>query len=287
MASSSITSWQMDGEKMGTVTDFIFLGSKIIVDCGRSHEIKRLLGNAMTKLDSILKSIDITLLTKVHIVNAMVFPVVTYGCESWTIKKAEHQRIDAFELWCWRRLLRVLWTARRSDQSVLKEINPEYSLKGLMLKLQYFGHLTHWKRPWCWERLKAGGEGDDRGWDVWMASLTQWTWVWANCRRQWRTGQPGVLPSTRLQSYTWHSDWITTKVKCSHKVKWKSLSRVRLFATPWTRPLNSPGQNTGVNTLSLLQGIFPTQGSNPSLLHCRWILYQLSHKGSAVIKEGP
>ena len=134
-------------EKMWkTVTDFIFLGSKITVDSDYSHEIKRclLLGRrAMTNVDSMLKSRDITLLTKVHIVKAMVFPVVIYGCESWTIKKAEHQRIDAFKLWCWRRLLRVPWTARRLNQSILKEINPEYSLEGLMLKLkiQYFGHL--------------------------------------------------------------------------------------------------------------------------------------------------
>ena len=109
-----------------------------------------------------------------------------YGCESWTKKKAECRRVDAFELWCWRRLLRVPWTARRSNQSILKEISPEYSLEGLMLKLklQYFGHpmwrTDSWKRPWCWERLKAGGEGDDRGWDGWMASPTQWTWVWVN-----------------------------------------------------------------------------------------------------------
>ena len=127
-------------------TDFIFLGSKITLDSDFSHEIKRhlLLGRkAMTKLDSILKSRDITLLTKVHIVKAMDFPVVMYRCESWTIKKAEYERIDAFEVWCWRRLLTVPWTARRSNQSILKEINPEYSLEGLMLKLklQYFGHL--------------------------------------------------------------------------------------------------------------------------------------------------
>ena len=146
MASGPITSWQIDGEKMETVTDFIFLGSKIIAGGDCSHEIKRclLLGRkAMTNLDSILKSRGITLPTKVHLVKAMVFPVVMYGCESWTIKKAEHQRTYAFELWCWRRLLRVPWTARRSNQSILKEINPEYSLEGLMLKLklQYFGHL--------------------------------------------------------------------------------------------------------------------------------------------------
>ena len=146
IASGPITSWQIDGETMETVTDFIFLGSKITADGECSHEIKRclLLGRkAMTNLDSILKSRDITLPTKVHLVKAMVFPVVMYGCESWTINAAEHHRIDAFELLCWRRLLRVPWTARRSNQSILKEISPEYSLQGLMLKLkfQYFGHL--------------------------------------------------------------------------------------------------------------------------------------------------
>ena len=146
MASGPITSWQVDGETMETVKDFILGRSKITADGDGSHEIKRrlLLGRkVMTKLNSILKSRNITLPTKVHLVKAMVFPVVMYGCESWTIKKAECQRIDAFELWCWRRLLRVPWTARRSSQSILKEINPEYSLEGLMLrlKLQYFGHL--------------------------------------------------------------------------------------------------------------------------------------------------
>ena len=146
MASGPITSWQIDGETMETVTDIFFLGSKISADGDCSHEIKRhlLLGRkAVTNLDSVLKSRDITLPTKVHLVKAVVFPVVMYGCESWTIKKAECQRIDAFELWCWRRLLRILWTAR-SNQSILKEINPEYSLEELMLKLrlQYFGHLT-------------------------------------------------------------------------------------------------------------------------------------------------
>uniref|UniRef100_A0A8B9XTZ7 Reverse transcriptase domain-containing protein n=1 Tax=Bos mutus grunniens TaxID=30521 RepID=A0A8B9XTZ7_BOSMU len=146
MASSPITSWEIDGETVVTVRDFIFLGSKITADGECSHEIKRrlLLGRkVMTSLDSILKSRDITLSTKVHLVKAMVFPVVMYGCESWTIKKAEHLRIDAFELWCWRRLLRVPWTARRYNQYILKQISPEYSLEGLMLKLklQYFGHL--------------------------------------------------------------------------------------------------------------------------------------------------
>ena len=146
MASSPITSWQIDGETMEIVTDFISVGSKLTADGDCSHEIKRclLLGRKIvTNLDSILKSRDITLPTKVHLVKAMVFPGVTYGCESWTIKKAELRRIDAFELWCWRRLLRVPWTARRSNQSILKQISPEYSLEGLILelKLQYFGHL--------------------------------------------------------------------------------------------------------------------------------------------------
>ena len=135
----------------------------------------------MTHLDSILKSRDITLPTKVHLVKTMVFPVVMYGCESWTTKKAECRRIDAFELWCWRRLLRVSCTARRSSQSILKETSPGYSLEGLMLKWNsntlatWYEELTHVKKPWCWERLKAGGEGDDRGWNGWMASLTRWT----------------------------------------------------------------------------------------------------------------
>ena len=146
MASGPITSWQIDGETTETVTDFFGGGCKITANGDCSHEIKRclLLGRkVMTNLDSILKSRDITLPTKVHLVKAMVFPVVVYGCESWTIKEAECQRIDAFELWCWRRLLRVPWPARRSNQSILKEISPEYSLEGLMLKLklQYFGHL--------------------------------------------------------------------------------------------------------------------------------------------------
>ena len=157
---------------METVTDFIFGGSKITLDGDGSHEIKRclLLGRkAMTKLDSILKSRDITLLTDVRLVKGMVFPVVMDGCESWTIKKDEHQRIDTFELWCWRRLLRVPWTARRSNLSILKEISPEYSIEGLMLKLklQYFGHMMQrtdsLEKTLMLERLKAGGEGDNRG----------------------------------------------------------------------------------------------------------------------------
>ena len=131
----------------------------------------------------------------------MVFPVVMYGCESWTVKKAEHQRIDAFELWCWRKLLRVPWTSRRSNQSILKEISPEYSLEELIWSWNsntlatWCKELTHWKRPWYWERLRAGGEGDNRGWDGWMASQTQWTWVWVDSRSWWWTGRPAVLGS--------------------------------------------------------------------------------------------
>ena len=136
-----------------------------------------------------------------------------YGCESWTVKKAECQRINAFELGCWRRLLRVPWTARRSNQSILKEISPEYSLEGRCWSWNsntlatWCEELIHWKRPWCWERLKVGGEGDNRGWGGWMASPTHWTWVWVNSERWWRTGKPGVLQSMGLQSQTRLSVW--------------------------------------------------------------------------------
>ena len=193
MASSRLTSWLYMG-KQWKQWDFIFLGSKITADGDCSHEIKRglFLGRkVMTNLDSILKRRDITLLTKGHPVKALVFPVATYGWEIWAIKKAEHWRTDAFEFWCWRRLLKVLWTARRSNQSILKENSPEYSLKGLMLKVkfQYFGHLMpradSLERPWCWERLKVGEEGDDRGWDGWMTSPTWWMWIWARSRSWW------------------------------------------------------------------------------------------------------
>ena len=153
----------------------------------------------MTNLESILKSRDITLPTKVHPVKAMVFPVIVYGCDSWTIKKAEHRRIDAFELWYWRRLLRVSWTARRSNQSIQRK-----SVLGVHWKDWCWSwnsntlatsceELTHWKRPWCWEGLGAGGEGDDRGGDGWMASPTRWTWVWVNSGSWWWAGRPDVL----------------------------------------------------------------------------------------------
>ena len=202
MASWPITSWQIDGETVKTMADFIFLGSKITADGDCSHEIKRhlLLGRkVITNLDSILKSRDITLPTNVCLVKAMVFPVVMYGCESWTIKKAECWRIDAFELWCWRRLLRVPWTARRSNQSILKEISPGCSLEGLMLKLklQYFGHLL-WRADSLEKSLMLGKiEGRRRrGWQRmrWLDGITYtWTWVWVDSGSWWWTGRPGVL----------------------------------------------------------------------------------------------
>ena len=205
MVSGPITSWQIDGETVETVADFILWGSKITADGDCSHEIKRhllLRRKAMTNLSSILKSRDITLLTKVCLVKTLIFPGVTYGCESWTIKKAEHRRIDAFELRFWRRLLGVLWTARRSNQSLLKEISPEYSLEGLMLKLklQYFGQLM-WRTDSFEKTLMLGKiEGRRRRGRQRMRwldgiTLTRRTWVWASSG-SWRwTGRPGVLQS--------------------------------------------------------------------------------------------
>ena len=242
MASGPITSWQIDGESVETMSDFIFLGSKITADGDCSHEIKRclLLGRkVMTNLGSILKSRDITLPTKVRLVKAMVSPVVMYGCESWTVKKAECWKIDAFELWCWRRLLRVPWAARRSNQSILKEISPGRSLEGLMLKskLQFqlatsCEELTHWKRPWCWEGLGTGGEGDDRGWDGWMASPTRWTWVWVNFGSWCWTGRPGVLRfmgSQRVRhdwetELNWKKGQFLGKIRCCTRLK-ESMNR--------------------------------------------------------------
>ena len=213
MASGPITLWQIDGATMEIVTNFIFLGSKTTADGDCSHEIKRclLLGRKpMTNLDSILKNRDVTLPTKVCPIKAMVFPVLLYGCESWVIRRAEPWRTDAFELWDWRRLLRVPWTARRSNQSVLKEFSSEYqswnSLEGLMLrlKLQYFGHLM--QRTDSLEKTLMLGKTEGRrrrgvygGWDGWMASPTWWLWVWASSRSWWWTGKPGVLQSTGSQ----------------------------------------------------------------------------------------
>ena len=191
-----------------------FLGSKITADDDCSHEIKRRLflgRKVMTNLDSVFKTRDITLPTKVPLVKAIVFPVVMYGCESWTVRKAERQRIDAFKLWCWRRLLRVPWTARRSNQSILKEISPEYSLERLMLKLklQYFGHLM--RRTDSLEKTLMLGriEGKRRGQQrmKWLASLTQRPWVWVNSGNWWWTGRPGMLQSVGLQRV--RSYWVT------------------------------------------------------------------------------
>ena len=180
----------------------------------------------MTNLDSIFKSRDITLPTKVHLVKAMVFPVVMYGCESSTVKKAECRRIDAFELWCWSRLLRVPWTARRSNQYILKETSPGCSLEGLMLKLklQYFGHLMRRvdsvEKLWCWGGLGAEGEGDDRGWDGWMSSPTQCTWICVNSRSWWWTGRPGMLRFMGLQRIG--HDWVT-------ELNWTELKWIYFF----------------------------------------------------------
>ena len=216
LASGPITSWQIDRETMETVTDFIFLGSQITADGDCSREIKRRLlhgRKVMTNLESILKSRDITLPTKVRLVKAMVFPVVMYGCESWTIKKAERWRINAFELWCWRRLSRVPWTARRSNLSILKEIGPEYSLEGLMLKLklQYFGHLLgradSFEKTLMLGKIEDGRREDNRGWDGWMAWRTRWTWVWVNSESWWWTGSPGVLQSMGSQRV--EHNWVT------------------------------------------------------------------------------
>ena len=206
MTSGPITSWQIDGETMEIVRYFILGGSKITADVTAAIKRHLLLGRkAMTNVDSLLKSRDITLLTKVHLVKAMVFPVVMYGCVSWTIKKTEC-RIDAFELWYWRRLLRVPWTARRSVLGVhRKDWCWSWNFNTLAT---WCKELADLKRPWCWERLRAGGEGDNRGWDGWMASPTQWTRVWVNSGSWWWTGRPGVLQPLGSQrvGYTWATE---------------------------------------------------------------------------------
>ena len=214
MASGPIATWQIEGEKVEIVTNFLFLSSRITGDGDCSHKIRRqlLLGRkAMTNLDSVLKSRHITLLTKVCIVKAMVFPVVMYGCESWTITKAEHQRNDAFELWCWRRLLKVPWTARRSNQSILREINPEYSLEGLMLKLKllYFGHLIQTVLSLENFLMLAKIEGRRKREHQrmrWLDSIANSMDInLANFVRWWGTERPGVLQSMRSQRV--RRDW--------------------------------------------------------------------------------
>ena len=211
---------------------FIFLSSKFTVDGDCSHEIKRclLLGRkVMTNIDSILKGRDITLSTKVHLVKAMVFPVVMYGCESWTIKKSERRKADAFQLWCWRRFFRVPWTARRSNQSILKKISHEYSLEGLMLKLQYFGHLMwrtdSFEKTLMLGKIEEGGEADDRGWDGWMSSPTEWTWVWINSGTWWWIGRPGMLQPMGTQKVG--QDWAT-------ELNWTYTPRVAGTAGLWS-----------------------------------------------------
>ena len=244
MASGPITSWQIGKKWNSDRVYFLGLQSHCrcwLQDC--SHEIKRclLLGRkAMTILDRVLKSKDITLPARVRLVKAMVFPVVMYVCERWIVKKAEHQRIDAFELWCWRRLLRVPWTARRSNQSILKEINSEYSLEGLTvkLKLQYFGHLmlsvNSLEKTLMLGKIEGKGEGDNGGWDGWMASLTRWTWVWASSARWWKTGKPDMLQSMGSQrvGYNWVTEQHRTKTKelCSYKLPGKDLGKFSNFS---------------------------------------------------------
>ena len=232
-----------------------------------THRIKiclLLARKAMTNFDSVLKSRSIILLSKVCIVKAVVFPVVMYECESWTIKKAEHQRIDDFKLWCWRKLLGVPWTAKRLNQSILKEICPEYSLEGLIVKLKsntlvtWWEELTHWKRPWCWERLEAGGEWN-RGWDGWMASLTWWTRVWASSGSWWSSGKPGVLQSTVLQRIG--HNWAT-------QLNWTDLQRERETTKAELESFDKNSDSKDLNSnLSSVKWLYLSGSQFPSLMN--------------------
>ena len=246
IASSSITSWWIDEEAMETVRDFILGGSKISADGDCSHEIKRhlfLWRKVLTNLESILKIRDITLPTKVHLLKAMIFPVVTYGCESWTIKKAEHRRIDAFELWCgedsWEFLgLQGDPTSQTKRKSVLNNHWKDWCWSWSSNTLAtWCEEVTHWKRPWWWERLKVGGEGNDRGWDGWMVLSNWWTWVWASSGSWWWTGKPGVLQS--MVSQRVGHDWVTELTYRYYKTRrWekrvmKLREGKRLWAQGW------------------------------------------------------
>ena len=218
MASSPLTSQQIDEETTETVTDFIFLGSKITADGDCNHETKRCLlfgRKNMTNLDSILKSRDVTLPTKVCLYQSCGFS--SSHVSMWNLNHKEGWQLKNWYFWTgWRIPSKTPWTAGRSNQSILQETNSEYSLEGLMLKLKRkcFGHLmrrvTHWKRSWCWERLKAGGEAENRWWGGWMALLTQWTWIWASSGRCWRTGKPGEVRGV-AKSQTWLNWTITSR----------------------------------------------------------------------------
>ena len=290
MTSGLITSWQIDGETVEMVADFIFLGSRIIADGDCSLEIKTclLLGRkVMTNLDSILKSRDTTLPTKFHLVKTMVFPVVMYGCESWTVKKAECQRIDAFERWCWRRLLRVPGTARRSNQSILKEISPGCSLEGLMLKLklQYFGHLTR-RFDSLEKTLMLGGiVGRRRR---------------GRQRMRWLDGHefestPGV--GDGLGGLACCDSWGCKELDTIERLNWtekkvkvKWTICIQLLATPWTVAYLAP-PSTGFSRQEYWSGVpfpspedLPKPGIEPGSPHCRQTLPHLSHQGSPKLK---
>ena len=294
MASSPITSWKIDGETVERVADFIFLGSKIIADGDCSHEIKRhlLLGRkAMTNLDSRLKSRNITLPPKVHLVKAMVFLVVMYGCESWTIKKAEHRRIDAFELWWWRRLLRVPWTAKRSNQSILKEISPGCSLVGLMLKmkLQYFGHLM-WRAD-SFEKILMLGKIEGRrrkGWQRvrWLDGITNSMdmssgklWELVMDREAWRAVVHGIAKSwTRLSNWT-ELNWV--------------IVRDDVVGAPKISPPDQSGDKLIIKTLAILTIKYQMllvqlrAKENPSRILVKWAREGRGPANEACGKVGP